>query len=188
MTMQSRLNHSSLATLVIIASKALHIIYPYMKTKIVEDNGEYVITASNGEKMVRLYRSNYEDGSYNHNWDQYESDTFIVEDWDYGEAHEYKVYTLVYEFEEYFFEEVILHQELPLENYPNELVHDLVNIIRDCHDRVTVKFTPSQKLEISEVHLLSQGKELMVPLYCYKGERLVALLEEIAKLHNTYYE
>lgn len=188
MTMQSRLNSSSLTILAIIASKALCIIYPYMKTKIVEDNGEYVVTASNGEKMVRLYRSNHEDGSYNHSWDQYESDTFIVEDWDYGEAHEYKVYTLVDEFEEYFFQEVILHQELPITNYPDELIRDLADVIRDCHDRVVVKFTPSKKLEIGEVHLMNQGKELMTPLYCYKGERLVALLEEIAEMHNTYYE
>lgn len=188
MTMQSRLNSSSLPVLAICAAKALQQIYPYMKPNISEENGEYVITANNGEKMIRLYRQDNEDGSYNHNWDEYESDTFIVEDWNFGEAHEYKVYTLVYEFEEYFFEEVILRQELPLENYPDELIRDLVEIIRDCHDRVTVKFTPSQKLEIGEVHLINQGKELMVPLYCYKGERLVALLEEIAKLHNTYYE
>lgn len=188
MTMQSRLNSVSLATLAIIAAKALQIVYPYMKTKIVEDNGDYIVTASNGEKMVRLYRSNHENGSYNHNWDQYESDTFIVEDWDYGEAHEYKVYTLVDEFEEYFFQEVILHQELPITNYPDELIRDLVNIIRDCHNRVAIKFTPSKTLEIGDIHLMNQGEELMVPLYCYKAEHLVTLLEEIVKLHNTYYE
>lgn len=187
MTMQSRLNSSSLATLAIIAGKALQQVYSYMKnTTIAEEDAEYVVSAPNGEKLVRLYRQDNADGTFTHSWDEYESDTFIVQDYE-GEQ-EYRVYSLVYEFEEYFFEEIILHQELPITNYPDELIRDLVNIIRDCHDRVTIKFTPSKTLEIGDIHLMNQGEELMVPLYCYKAEHLVTLLEEIVKLHNIYYE
>lgn len=109
--MQSRLDSISLSVLAICAARAIQIMYPYMKVETKETivefaNGTYSgysVFAGNGERLVDVYR--WENNShYHHFWAPYESDTFLVED--YEGDNGYRVFSREDEFEELFLKEV----------------------------------------------------------------------------------
>lgn len=110
--MQSRLDSISLSVLAICAAKAIQIMYPYMKVEVKETVAEfangaypsYSVFAGNGERLVDVYRWEDSNDCYHHFWAPYESDTFLVED--YEGDNGYRVFSREDEFEELFLKEV----------------------------------------------------------------------------------